>query len=324
MRNLRIIFLGTSEFAVATLGCLLMNGFNVVGVVTAPDKPAGRGRKMSKPAVKEFAEFSYLPIMQPENLKDPRFTDRLKKLNSDLFIVVGFRMLPEVVWRIPVLGTINLHGSLLPDYRGAAPINHVIINGETMTGVTTFLIDDKIDTGKILLREEVQIFPFENAGDLHDRLMKHGARLVIRTLAYITTNKIKPQPQSDFIKPGITPKQAPKIHPADCIINWNYGPIKIHNFIRGLAPYPCARSFLKKDTGTLSFKIFESQPEIAEHALKPGQIVSDGKYFFKIACRDGFINIANLQVEGKTRMYSVEFLRGFKISDYTIPVSQPV
>lgn len=316
--------MGTPEFAVATLGCLLMNGFNVIGVVTTPDKPAGRGRKISKSAVKEFAEFSYLPIMQPENLKDPRFIDRLKKLNADLFIVVGFRMLPEVVWRIPALGTINLHGSLLPDYRGAAPVNHAIINGETMTGVTTFLIDDKIDTGNILLREEIQIFPFENAGDLHDRLMKHGARLVIRTLASIAKNKTIPLPQSDFTKPGVTPKQAPKIHPADCIINWNNGPIKIQNFIRGLAPYPCARSFLKNDTGTLLFKVFESQPEIAEHVFKPGQIVSDGKHFIKIACRDGFVNIASIQIEGKTRMSSVEFLRGFKISEYTIPVSQPV
>ena len=192
MKNLRIVFMGTPEFAVATLGSLLMNGFNVVGVVTAPDKPAGRGRKISKSAVKEFAEFSHLPIFQPENLKDEGFVSELKSLNADLFIVVAFRMLPEVVWRIPTSGTINLHASLLPDYRGAAPINHAIINGETITGVTTFFIDDKIDTGKILLREEIQIFPFENAGDLHDRLMKHGALLVIRTISEIAENKIKP------------------------------------------------------------------------------------------------------------------------------------
>lgn len=321
MRNLRIIFMGTPEFAVTTLGCLLMNGFNVVGVVTTPDKPAGRGRKINKSAVKEFAEFSYLPIMQPENLKDPLFIDQLKKLNADLIIVVAFRMLPEVVWRIPAIGTINLHASLLPDYRGAAPINHAIINGETMTGITTFFIDDKIDTGNILLREEVQIFPFENAGDLHDRLMKQGARLVIRTIGYIAENKIKPLPQSKFMKPGVPPKQAPKINPGDCIINWNNGPIKIHNFIRGLAPYPCAKSFLKNETGTLSFKIFESQPEIAEHQFKPGEIISDGKHFIKVACRDGFINMTSLQLEGKNRMSSVEFLRGFKIANYIIPVS---
>lgn len=321
MRNLRIIFMGTSEFAVTTLGCLLMNGFNIVGVVTTPDKPAGRGRKMSKSAVKEFAEFSYLPIMQPENLKDPLFIDQLKKLNADLFIVVAFRMLPEVIWRIPAIGTINLHASLLPDYRGAAPINHAIINGETITGVTTFFIDDKIDTGNILHREEVQIFPFENAGDLHDRLMKQGARLVIKTIGDIAENKIKPLPQSKFLKPGVPQKQAPKINPNDCIINWNKDPITIHNFIRGLAPYPCAKSVLKNESGTLSFKVFESQPEVAGHQFKPGQIISDGKHFMKVACRDGFINITSLQVEGKNRMSSVEFLRGFKIANYTIPVS---
>jgi methionyl-tRNA formyltransferase len=323
MKNLRIVFMGTPEFAVATLGSLLMNGFNVIGVVTAPDKPAGRGRKISKPAVKEFAEFSYLPIMQPQNLKDPEFINELKKLNPDIFIVVAFRMLPEAVWRIPSIGTINLHASLLPDYRGAAPINHVIINGETMTGMTTFFIDDKIDTGNILLREELPIFPFENAGDLHDRLMKHGARLLIKTLSGIADNSIRPISQSQFIKPGESPKTAPKIHPNDCIINWNNDAVKIHNFIRGLAPYPCARSFFKSDSSTHSFKIFESQPEITNHNLKPGVILSDGKHFMRIACKNGFISIVNLQLEGKNKMNTVEFLRGFKISDYTIPVSSP-
>ena len=259
--------------------------------------------------------------MQPENLKDPGFKDELQKLNPDLLIVVAFRMLPEVVWRIPSIGTINLHASLLPDYRGAAPINHAIINGETVTGVTTFFIDDKIDTGNILLREEVPIFPFENAGDLHDRLMKHGASLVVRTVAYLAENKIKPLPQSDFSKPGVTLKLAPKIRPPDCIINWKNEPVKIHNFIRGLSPYPCARSFLKKENEILSFKVFESQPEIAEHTLKPGEIVTDGKHFIKVACRDGFVNIVTLQVEGKNRLSCVEFLRGFKISDYTIMIS---
>ena len=174
--------------------------------------------------------------MQPENLKDPEFVENLKNLNADVFIVVAFRMLPEVVWKMPSIGTFNLHASLLPHYRGAAPINHAIINGETVTGVTTFLIDDKIDTGNILLREEVQIFPFENAGDIHDRLMKHGARLVIRTLEELSENNIKPQPQSLFIKPGEVLKPAPKIFPKDCIINWNNDPVTIHNLIRGLAP----------------------------------------------------------------------------------------
>jgi len=320
MKSLRIVFMGTPEFAVATLGSLLMNGFNVVGVVTAPDKPSGRGRKMNKSAVKEYAEFSYLPIIQPDNLKDPKFISNLKKLNADIFIVVAFRMLPEVIWKMPSMGTINLHASLLPHYRGAAPINHALINGESITGVTTFLIDDKIDTGKILLREEIQIFPFENAGDLHDRLMKHGARLVIRTLASLTQNTLIPQTQERFVKPGEIPKQAPKIYPENCIINWNNDPCMIHNLIRGLAPYPGARSAFRKSGETLSFKIFESQPEIADHKFKPGFIISDGKHFLKIACNKGFINIAIIQLEGKTRMNTVEFLRGFNIADYTIPV----
>ena len=321
MKNLRIVFMGTPEFAVATLGSLLMNGFNVAGVVTTPDKPAGRGRKLNKSPVKEFAEFSQLPIMQPENLKDPEFIENLKSINADVFVVVAFRMLPEVIWKIPSIGTLNLHASLLPHYRGAAPINHAIINGETITGVTTFLIDDKIDTGNILLREEVHIFPFENAGDIHDRLMKQGARLVIKTLEGLSDNTIKPQPQSLFIKPGEVLKLAPKIFPKDCIVNWNNDPATIHNLIRGLAPSPCARSVLSNDTSELSFKIFESQPETVKHNMNPGEIISDGKHFIKIACKDGFISIGSLQLEGKKKMNTVEFLRGFKIKDYTIPVS---
>ena len=313
--------MGTSDFAVATLGALLMNGFNVVGVVTIPDKPAGRGRKISKSAVKEFAEFSSLPIFQPADLRSEDFLSELKKLNADLFIVVAFRMLPEVVWKIPAIGTINLHASLLPNYRGAAPINHAIINGETVTGVTTFFIDEKIDTGNILLWEEVRIFPFENAGDLHDRLMKHGARLVIKTIAEIDENSIKPIPQSGLLVSGESIRQAPKIHPEDCIIDWNNDTVKINNFIRGLAPYPGARSFFKNNSSTHSFKLFESQPEIEKHNLIPGEMVSDGKHFIRVACKDGFISIVCLQLEGKKRMNTVEFLRGFRITDFAKPVS---
>ena len=318
MKNLRIVFMGTPEFAVATLGALLMNGYDVACVVTAPDKPAGRGRKIIKSAVKEFAEISSLPILQPVNLKDPAFTAALEEFKADIFIVVAFRMLPRVVWKIPSIGTINLHASLLPHYRGAAPINHAIINGETATGVTTFFIDENIDTGKILLTEETPIFPFENAGDLHYRLMKLGARLMIRTLEGISDKTLKPTSQSEYIKQDRPPMPAPKIHPADCIINWDNDTIKIHNLIRGLSPSPCARSFLRKDTTTFLLKIYESQPVPDSHDLKPGSIVSDGEHVIRIACSDGFINVISLQLEGRKRLNNTEFLRGFKIADYKI------
>ena len=324
MKDLRIVFMGTPTFAVATLGSLLMNGYNVVSVVTVPDKPSGRGRKMTKSAVKEFAEFSYLPIMQPDNLKDPQFINELQHLNPDIFLVVAFRMLPEMIWKIPKIGTINLHASLLPHYRGAAPINRVLINGETTTGVTTFFINDKIDTGNILLREKIQIFPMENAGDLHNRLMNLGARLVIKTLQAVSENKIKPVPQSELIKDDELPKTAPKIFPDDCIINWNKDHHEVHNLVRGLSPNPCARSTFLRDSIPVSFKIFESRPEPGDHSFKPGEIISDGKSFIKIACNNGFLNIVNIQLEGKKRMNTAEFLRGFKISDYKIGTIEPV
>jgi methionyl-tRNA formyltransferase len=318
MKNLRIVFMGTPEFAVASLGSLLMNGFNVVGVVTTPDKPSGRGRRITKSAVKEFAEFSYLPILQPASLRDPAFIEELQSFKADIFIVVAFRMLPEIVWRMPTIGTINLHASLLPHYRGAAPINHVLINGETTTGVTTFFIDDKIDTGNILKREEMTIFPVDNAGDLHTRLMNLGARLIIKTLGAISENKINPIPQSQFLKQGEVPKSAPKIFPNDCNIDWNRNCIEIHNLIRGLSPYPCARSFFEKDSASIAFKVFESRAEPDDIAHKPGEIISDGRHFLKIACKNGLVNIVSLQIEGKKRMSTIEFLRGFKIDEYTI------
>jgi len=322
MKNPRIVFMGTPGFAVASLGALLMNGFNVSGVVTTPDKPAGRGRKISASPVKEFAVSHYLPVMQPVNLKDPDFLSSLISLKPDIFIVVAFRMLPEPVWKIPPLGTFNLHASLLPQYRGAAPVNHAIINGETVTGVTTFLIDDKIDTGNILLREEVNIFPYENAGDLHDRLMKYGARLVIKTLRGIIENKIKPQPQQNFMMPGEVLKKAPKIFPSDSVIDWNNDPEQIHNLIRGLAPVPCAGSTLVKENKTVSFKIYESYPETASHSFKPGSIISDGKEKMKIACKSGYVHILQLKPEGRKRMSTPEFLRGFRLSDYSIITDQ--
>lgn len=321
MKNARIVFMGTPEFAVATLGSLLMNGYNIAGIVTAPDRLAGRGRRITRSAVKEFAVSHYIPVNQPDNLKDPGFIDWLKKINADIFIVVAFRMLPEVVWKIPENGTINLHASLLPQYRGAAPINHVIINGETITGVTTFLINDKIDTGNILLREEIRIFPVENAGELHNRLMKYGARLVIKTLEGLAENSLKPQPQSQYILPGETLRTAPKILPENCIINWDNDPGKIYNLIRGLAPGPGARSVLKKGSATIFFKVFESQVELVEHSFEPGHIMSDGKHFLKVACRGGYITIMQLQLEGKRMMNIIEFLKGFRISDYSIDIN---
>ncbi len=322
MNDLRIVFMGTPEFAVASLGALLMNGFNVAGVVTAPDRPAGRGKLITKPAVKEYAEFSKLPILQPGNLKDPGFLKDLKDINADIFVVVAFRMLPEAVWKMPPKGTINLHASLLPHYRGAAPINHVLINGENVTGITTFMIDEKIDNGLILLREEVQILPFENAGDLHNRLMKLGARLLVKTLKSLGENTLTPQPQSLFLNPGETPKPAPKIFPGSCIINWNDDAVKINNLIRGLAPDPCARFQMRKADKTITFKAFESYYEIITHSLEPGSIFSDAKNIMKVACKDGFLNILNLQAEGKKRMSTQEFLRGFKINEWTIEVIQ--
>lgn len=321
MKNLRIVFMGTPGFAVATLGSLLMNGFNVVGVVTAPDRPAGRGRQLKESAVKEFAGYSSLPVLQPVKLKDPEFISALKKLSADIFIVVAFRMLPPEVWKLPRIGTINLHASLLPQYRGAAPINHALINGEKVTGLTTFYINDEIDTGSILLREEITIFPFENAGDLHDRLMKHGAGLVIRTLSGIVNDNLQPRSQNDFVMPGEILKPAPKITPEFCMVDWNNEPVKIHNFIRGLAPYPCAKSSFNNGNTSVSFRIFESHPEVKSHDFKPGQFFSDGKLHLKAACNGGFLNICGLQVEGRKRMRAAEFLRGFKISEFASPLS---
>ncbi len=323
MNNLRILFMGTPEFAVATLGALLMNGFNVVGVVTTPDKPAGRGKKLTGSPVKEFAKFSYLHVLQPENLEDPAFVEEVKNLNPDIIVVVAFRKIPDVIWKIPPMGTINLHASLLPHYRGAAPINRAIINGEKVTGLTTFLINDNIDSGNILLREEVPILPHENAGDLQERLMKKGALLVIKTLEGLVSNTITPVPQSYFLKEGESPKSAPKIFPEDCIINWNKSSETINNLVRGLSPSPCARTFIEKDENTLMLKIYESIPEYEEHSLKPGEIISNNKDSFKIACAEGLLNIISLQLEGRKKMSVPEFLRGFRISEYKIVPNKP-
>jgi len=321
MKNFRIIFMGTPEFAVATLGSLLINGYDVACVVTAPDKPSGRGQKITRPAVGVYADTMSIPVLQPVSLKDPAFIDNLKRFHADVFVVVAFRMLPEVVWKIPSTGTINLHASLLPQYRGAAPINHVIINGETKTGVTTFLIDDRIDTGGILLREEINIGPGENAGELHDRLMKHGARLVIKTLQGLAEHTLKPLPQSHFIIPGEVLKPAPRIFPDDCFIDWNRDPQIINNLIRGLSPYPGARTMFSKGDNRILFKIFEAEAQESIHKLLPGTLLSDGRNHFQVACKGGLIKILTLQPEGKKVMTAPEFLRGIKPSDYNIQIS---
>ncbi len=323
MKSLRIVFMGTPEFAVATLGALLMNGFNVVGVVTTPDKPAGRGRKIKKSPVKEFAEFSYLPLLQPEKLDDPDFVEAIKKLNPDVILVVAFRKLPEQIWKIPPLGTINLHASLLPNYRGAAPINHAIINGESVTGLTTFLIDESIDTGKILLQEKVHIYPHENAGDLSARMMKLGARLVIKTLEGLANNSIIPVPQSTLLNQVEKPRSAPKIRPSDCIIDWTKDCISIYNLVRGLAPDPCARSYINGPGGNFLFKIYECRPEETNHSLHPGEIITDGKSYLKIACGKGLLKVCTIQAEGRKKMSIDEFLRGFNIQNYKISSNPP-
>lgn len=317
-RNVRIVFMGTPDFAVASLGSLLMNGYNVVGVVTSPDKPAGRGRKLTRSAVKQFSEFSQLPLLQPDDLKDPVFIERLKDLKPDLIVVVAFRYIPAEVWSIPRLGTFNLHASLLPQFRGAAPINHAIICGEHTTGVTTFLIDSNIDTGNILFREEVPVFTFENAGDLHDRLMRTGARLVIQTVRALVDGTVTPVPQKNFVKPGEVIRTAPKIYPQNCVIDWRNDPCAIHNLVRGLSPSPCARTAFRRGDEVISCKVFETQPEIRQHSLPPGTIETDGKHYLRIACSGGFISIINLQLSGRKRMSTVELLRGFQPDVFVI------
>jgi len=314
-RSLRLVYMGTPEFAVAPLQRLVEAGFNVVAVITAPDRPAGRGKKIRFSAVKEYALSKDLATLQPENLKDPIFVAQLEALAPDLQIVVAFRMLPEVVWRIPSMGTFNLHASLLPDYRGAAPINHAIINGESRTGVSSFLIDAKIDTGNILLQEEVSIGEEESAGELHDRLMELGAGLVVKTVNKLAEGSLKAKLQEGMIPPGRKLRSAPKIHKADCRINWEEPGRRIHNLVRGLSPYPAAFSILEKEPKQKTLcKIFATQFETAEHSHFQGTILTDGKKEMKVAVNDGYLQILSLQQEGKRRMSTGEFLLGFSLT----------
>lgn len=296
--------MGTPEFAVASLEELIASGANIVGVVTAPDKPAGRGKKLSESAVKQYAVAHDIKVLQPEKLKDPVFLEELKALNADLQVVVAFRMLPEMVWNMPEKGTINLHASLLPQYRGAAPINWVLINGERESGVTTFFLKHDIDTGNILFTEKVTLTGEETAGELHDRLMNKGAGLLVKTVKAIESGRYTEIPQ-DSIE-GVESKHAPKIFKDDCQIDFNQPVEKVYNMIRGLSPVPAAFTTLNDKT----LKIFKAIKEETEPGIQPGGFLTDSKTYLKFACQDGFIKVTDLQIEGKKRMDVEAFLRG--------------
>ncbi len=309
MENLRIVFMGTPDFAVGILDTIYQHNYDIAAVITAPDKPAGRGQKIKYSAVKEYALEKGLTIMQPTNLKDPQFLEELKALNANLQVVVAFRMLPEAVWKMPKLGTFNLHASLLPAYRGAAPINWAIINGETATGVTTFFIDDKIDTGAMILKGETAIGPDETAGELHDRLMVLGQDTVLKTLKLIETGQVQTtlQPEAEDVK------TAYKLNKDNCKINWGLPGIAIHNLIRGLSPYPAAWCFIKDNGQEWNVKIYESAFEEAAHKYSPGTIET-GKKDIKVAVADGFIHVKSLQFPGKKKMTAAELLNGMAFS----------
>jgi len=319
-KEIRIVYMGTPDFAVAPLKELIDNNYNVVGVVTAADKPAGRGKQLRESAVKKYAKEQGLTILQPEKLKNPEFNQQLQSLSPDLQIVVAFRMLPEIVWQLPKLGTFNLHASLLPQYRGAAPINWAIINGEKRTGLSTFLIDKEIDTGRILLQEEMEITDTDNAGSLHDKMMLKGAKLVAKTVDIISKGNIIPKLQNEIIIDVSTLKPAPKIFKSDCKINWEQDGEKIYNFIRGLSPYPAAWTVFQNINSDkiLSAKIFETEWINEDHDFLMKEIDSDKNTYFYVAITDGFISIKSIQIEGKKRMNIADFLRGFDIENYLI------
>jgi methionyl-tRNA formyltransferase len=309
MEKLRIVFMGTPEFAVGILETIIKKNYTVVGVITAADKPAGRGQKIKYSAVKEYALTNNLRLLQPTNLKDESFLAELKSLNANLQIVVAFRMLPKVVWEMPELGTFNLHASLLPNYRGAAPINWAIINGETKTGVTTFFIDDKIDTGAMILSSEIKIDSEENAGQLHDRLMSLGSETVIRTLELIEKGNVHTSIQKDAmdIKPAF------KLNKENCRIDWKKSALEINNLIRGLSPYPAAWCIFSDKNEEWNVKIYEAKIVDEDHDLSIGAMVCTKKEM-KIAVESGFVQILNLQFPGKKKMTTPEFLNGISFS----------
>jgi methionyl-tRNA formyltransferase len=305
----RIVFMGTPDFAVESLRSLVEGGYNVVGVITMPDKPAGRGYQLHASPVKEYALSQNIPLLQPEKLKDPEFLEQLKAWKADLQIVVAFRMLPEVVWNMPPKGTFNLHASLLPQYRGAAPINWAIINGEKETGVTTFFLTHEIDTGKIIAQERIPIGNTDNAEIIHDKLMHLGARLVMKTVDDIIHDTLRLIDQKQLISKKLKP--APKLFKETCRIDWSKTTREVYNFIRGLSPYPGAWTEFESREGTLiNLKIFETEQELISPYLLPGNFCSNDKNVLKIATSDGFIRVKSLQLAGKKRMSVEEFLRG--------------
>jgi methionyl-tRNA formyltransferase len=305
--------MGTPDFAVAPLKTLVDSGFNVVAVVTGEDKPQGRGRKVLPTPVKEFAVEHGIPVLQPAKLKDEAFLAELKSFNADLQVVVAFRMLPEVVWAMPKLGTFNLHAALLPQYRGAAPINWAVINGETKTGVTTFFLDKDIDTGRIMLKQEVDILPEDNAGTIHDKLMVVGSELVKKTVEMIISGDVKTVAQSELISSDTVLKPAPKIFKEDCRLDFSKDGISIKNLVRGLSPYPAAFTTLKIKDKEMNVKVFEVGFEPDSSEKEVGKVITDNKNFIKISCQNGYIQLLDIQLEGKKRMKTEDFLRGVKL-----------
>ena len=316
--DLRIVFFGTPDFAVESLRRLVEGGYNVVGVVTMPDKPAGRGHKMLHSAVKQYAVQQGLHLLQPERLKDDNFVNELRSLKAQLHIVIAFRMLPEVVWAMPPLGTFNLHASLLPKYRGAAPINWAVMNGDKETGVTTFFLKHEIDTGDVIQQKSIEIGRTDNVEVVHDRLMMLGANMVIDTVDAIIAGTVKPIPQDQMLTAGEQPTPAPKIFTETCRVDWNRPAEQVYNHIRGLSPYPAAWSELvDKDGNALHVKIFATGEPVAKGGAVPGSVTADGKHLMA-DCADGYLEILSLQLSGKRRMPAPDFMRGFDLSGWIL------
>lgn len=311
-QSLRVVFMGTPEFAVASLDALVKSGCKIVGVITAPDKPAGRGMQLQQSAVKKYAVENNLYVLQPEKLKNPEFLAELKSLNADLQIVVAFRMLPELVWNMPPMGSVNLHGSLLPQYRGAAPINWAVINGEKETGVTTFKLKHEIDTGDVLLQEHFPIGENDTAGEVHDRMKEIGAALLVKTVKGLAEGTLQERPQAEGHSPQNTLLyHAPKIFTETCKIDFTKTAGEVHNLIRGLSPFPGAFTSLNGKT----LKIYRSEKELTNTGMAAGEYKTDGKTYLKFACSNGFILVKELQLEGKKKIAVEEFLRGYRFTN---------